>query len=113
MQRRSGNSDKILQRTDTRDGERERKRERELNSLYLKGFSPLIPFTQLPKDLLYEIACMRFEPISAQLVEYLKRQPIGKLGNGGWACRQVFIIIWQRGAAGMRMRSLLGSVGML
>lgn len=39
MQRRSGNSDKILQRTDTRDGERERKRERAKQPLS-QGFFP-------------------------------------------------------------------------
>lgn len=51
-----------------------------------QGFSPLIPFTQLPKDLLYEITCAIFEPITGQLSEYLNAQPIGALGSCGWAC---------------------------
>ena len=75
-------------------GGRERERERETPTangavdvaVISGGFSPLIPFTQLPKDLLYEIAAVMFEPIAGQRVEYLNRRPISGLGAGGWAC---------------------------
>ena len=50
---------------------------------------PLIPFTQLPKDLLYEISAVRFQPITGQIGEYVSGQPMRALGSSVWACPQV------------------------
>ena len=46
-----------------------------------QGFFPLIPFTQLQKDLLYEITCVIFEPIAGRLARYFKRTTNRRAGK--------------------------------